>query len=106
VDTDWADLMLNNSAVRTEHTLSIAAGGEDTKYYFTTNYLSQEGNVVTSKFDRVTTRLSVDTKVNSWLKSGVTMFFYIRSKFSFTKWIKLSKCNSICLYSAFNLSSV
>jgi hypothetical protein len=33
VDTDWADLMLNNSAVRTEHTLSIAAGGEDTKYY-------------------------------------------------------------------------
>jgi hypothetical protein len=50
--------------------------------------LSQEGNVVTSKFDRVTTRLSVDTKVNSWLKSGVTMFFYIRSKFSFTKWIK------------------
>jgi hypothetical protein len=56
--------MLNNSAVRTEHTLSIAAGGEDTKYYFTTNYLS-EGNVVTSKFDRVTTRLSVDTKVNS-----------------------------------------
>jgi hypothetical protein len=81
--------MLNNSAVRTEHTLSIAAGGEDTKYYFTTNYLSQEGNVVTSKFDRVTTRLSVDTKVNSWLKSGVTMFFYIRSKFSFTKWIKL-----------------
>ncbi|WP_339918650.1 TonB-dependent receptor [uncultured Flavobacterium sp.] len=74
-DTDWADLMLNNSAVRTEHTLSIAAGGEDTKYYFTTNYLSQEGNVVTSKFDRVTTRLSVDTKVNSWLKSGVTMFF-------------------------------
>jgi hypothetical protein len=63
VDTDWADLMLNNSAVRTEHTLSIAAGGEDTKYYFTTNYLSQEGNVVTSKFDRVTTRLSVDTRL-------------------------------------------
>jgi hypothetical protein len=62
VDTDWADLMLNNSAVRTEHTLSIAAGGEDTKY-FTTNYLSQEGNVVTSKFDRVTTRLSVDTRL-------------------------------------------
>ncbi|MBC5836388.1 SusC/RagA family TonB-linked outer membrane protein [Flavobacterium muglaense] len=74
-NTDWADLMLNNSAVRKEHTLSVSAGSEDTKYYFTTNYLSQEGNVVTSKFDRVTTRLSVDTKVNDWLKTGVTMFY-------------------------------
>jgi hypothetical protein len=56
--------MLNNSAVRTEHTLSIAAGGEDTKYYFTTNYLSRR-KCCYPKFDRVTTRLSVDTKVNS-----------------------------------------
>ncbi|MEZ7499186.1 TonB-dependent receptor [Flavobacterium sp. Arc3] len=74
-DTNWADLMLNNSAVRTEHTLAISAGSEDTKYYFTTNYLSQEGNVTTSKFDRLNTRLSIDTKVNDWLKSGVTMFY-------------------------------
>lgn len=74
-DTNWANLILDNSAVRTEHTLALSAGSENTKYYFTTNYLSQEGNVTTSKFDRLNTRLSIDTKVNEWLKSGVTMFY-------------------------------
>jgi TonB-linked SusC/RagA family outer membrane protein len=74
-DTDWEDLILNDAAVRQEHTLSFSGGSENTKYFFTTNYLAQEGNVVTSKFDRTTTRLSIDTKINDWLKAGVTMFY-------------------------------
>ncbi|OIV42114.1 SusC/RagA family TonB-linked outer membrane protein [Flavobacterium johnsoniae] len=74
-DTDWADLMLNNAAVRKENTLSVSGGSNNTRYFFTSNYLSQEGNVVTSKFERVTTRLSVDSKVNNWLKVGTTMFY-------------------------------
>ncbi|WP_202110868.1 SusC/RagA family TonB-linked outer membrane protein [Flavobacterium hydrocarbonoxydans] len=74
-DTDWEDLILNDAAVRQEHTLSFSGGSENTKYFFTTNYLAQEGNVRTSKFDRTTTRLSLDTKINEWLKAGVTMFY-------------------------------
>lgn len=74
-DTDWTDLMLNKAAVRKENTLSVSGGSDNTRYFFTSNYLSQEGNVVTSKFERVTTRLSVDSKVNNWLKVGASMFY-------------------------------
>lgn len=74
-DTDWADLMLNDSALRTEHSLSVSGGSENTSYSFSTNYMSQEGNVVTSKFDRATTRLSIDSKINNWLTAGITAFY-------------------------------
>ena len=74
-NTDWADLMLNNAAVRNEYSLSVAGGSENTTYSFSTNYLAQEGNVVTSKFDRVTTRLSIDSKINNWLTAGITTFY-------------------------------
>ncbi|QSB26424.1 TonB-dependent receptor [Flavobacterium sp. CLA17] len=74
-DTNWEDLLLNDAAVRKEHTLSLSGGSDNTRYFFTSNYLSQEGNVKTSKFERMTTRLSIDTKVNEWLKAGVTMFY-------------------------------
>lgn len=74
-DTDWASLMLNSAAVRQENTLSVSGGSDNTRYFFSANYLSQEGNVVTSKFERTTTRLSLDSKVNNWFKVGVTMFY-------------------------------
>lgn len=74
-NTDWADLLLNNAAVRKENTLSVSGGSDNTRYFFTSNYLSQEGNIVTSKFERVTTRLSIDSKVNNWFKVGATMFY-------------------------------
>ncbi|HEX8017968.1 MAG TPA: SusC/RagA family TonB-linked outer membrane protein, partial [Flavobacterium sp.] len=74
-DTDWASLILNDAAVRKEHSFAINGGSENTKYAFSTNYLSQEGNVVTSKFDRVTTRLSIDSKINNWFSTGITAFY-------------------------------
>lgn len=74
-DTDWASLILNDAAVRREHSFAINGGSENTKYAFSTNYLSQEGNVVTSKFDRVTTRLSIDSKINNWFTTGITAFY-------------------------------
>lgn len=74
-DTNWASLMLNSAAVRQENTLSLSGGSDNTRYFFTANYLSQEGNVVTSKFERTTTRLSIDSKVNNWFKVGATMFY-------------------------------
>lgn len=79
-DTNWADLLLNDSAVRKEHSFGVSGGSDNTSYSFTTNYLSQEGNVVTSNFDRVTTRLSIDSKVNDWLKAGITSFYSTSSQ--------------------------
>ncbi|TYA74689.1 SusC/RagA family TonB-linked outer membrane protein [Seonamhaeicola marinus] len=74
-DTDWTGLLVNNAAVRKEHALSISGGGENTSYFFSGNYLDQEGSINTSDFERVTTRLSVDTKVNNWLSAGLSTFY-------------------------------
>ena len=79
-DTNWADLMLNNSAVRKEHTFGLNGGSDNTAYSFNTSYLGQEGNVVTSNFERVTTRLSIDSKVNNWFNTGISAFYSTSSQ--------------------------
>ncbi|MBC5839884.1 MAG: TonB-dependent receptor [Flavobacteriaceae bacterium] len=79
-ETNWEDLMLNNSAVRKEHTFGVSGGSDNTSYAFTTNYLSQEGSVVTSNFDRVTTRLSIDSQISKSIKAGITAFYSTSSQ--------------------------
>jgi TonB-linked SusC/RagA family outer membrane protein len=79
-DTNWEDLMLNNAAVRQEHSLGVSGGSDKTTYAFSANYLGQEGNVVTSNFDRVTTRLSIDSQVTDWFKAGITSFYSTSSQ--------------------------
>ncbi|WP_109851257.1 TonB-dependent receptor [Aquimarina sp. AU58] len=70
-ETDWRDLFQNNSAIRTDHSLSVSGGSKDTKYFLSANYLNQEGSVATSKFERITTRLNVDSNINKWLSAGL-----------------------------------
>jgi TonB-linked SusC/RagA family outer membrane protein len=79
-DTNWADLMLNNSAIRKEHNLGVNGGSDNTAYSFNTSYLGQEGNVITSNFERVTTRLSIDSKVNNWFNTGISAFYSTSSQ--------------------------
>jgi TonB-linked SusC/RagA family outer membrane protein len=74
-DTNWEDLILNDAALRTEHSFAVNGGSDNTTYSFLTNYLAQQGSVVTSKFDRITTRLSIDSKINNWLSAGITSFY-------------------------------
>ncbi len=74
-DTDWSKLMLNNSALRSDYVFGIDGGSENSSYSFGAGYLTQEGDVKTSKFDRFTTRLSVDTKVNDWFKAGLSSIY-------------------------------
>ncbi|MGM1057393.1 MAG: SusC/RagA family TonB-linked outer membrane protein [Bacteroidota bacterium] len=70
-DTDWADAMLNNTALRTEHTVNLSGGSENTRYFLSANYLDQEGSVKTSDFERITTRLNLETNVSDWLTVGL-----------------------------------
>ncbi len=79
-DTDWADLILNKAAVRKEYSLGVSGGSDKTAYSFSTNYLGQEGSVVKSNFDRVTTRLSIDSKVTDWFSAGLTSFYSTSSQ--------------------------
>lgn len=70
-DTDWEKEIYRNTAIRTEHSLSIEGGSDNTSYFFSTNYLNQEGAVKSSDFERITTRLNLDSKVKDWLQVGI-----------------------------------
>lgn len=72
-DTDWADLIQNDSAIRQEHSLSVTGGSDKTTYAFMSNYLDQEGSVKTANFKRVTTRLNLDSEINNWLSMGLNV---------------------------------
>ena len=74
-DTDWAELLFNKAALRMEHSLSISGGSDNTTYFLSANYLSQEGSITTSYFDRITTRINIDTQVNNWFNVGLNAFY-------------------------------
>ncbi|KFF08284.1 SusC/RagA family TonB-linked outer membrane protein [Chryseobacterium luteum] len=79
-DTDWEKEILNTASVRNDYRLSLQGGSENTTYFFSTDYLDQEGSVVSSYFKRFTTRLNLETQVNNWLKAGVNTSFGVSSQ--------------------------
>ena len=68
-ELDWYDVM-DRTGIRTNYSINIAGGGEKHKVYFSTSYLDEEGYVVTSGFNRLTTRLSGDFELNNWITMG------------------------------------
>ncbi|MGS2737811.1 RagB/SusD family nutrient uptake outer membrane protein [Sinomicrobium sp. M5D2P17] len=70
-NTNWEDRIMNRNALRQQYGLTVSGGSEKTTYFFSANYLAQEGAVKTSDFNRATTRLNIDTRVNGWLSLGL-----------------------------------
>lgn len=66
---DWYDV-LDQVGRRSNHSVNVATGGDNHKVFFSTSYLEEEGYVITSDFDRITTRLNADFDVNKWLTIG------------------------------------
>ena len=69
-ETDWAGLLFNESALRTEHGLTASGGSDASTYFFSANYLNQAGSISESDFERVTTRLNMTSNLSDWLKIG------------------------------------
>jgi len=66
---DWYDV-LEQSATRKNYNVNVASGGDNHRVYFSTSYLEEEGYVVSSEFDRLTTRVNADFDANDWLTIG------------------------------------
>jgi TonB-linked SusC/RagA family outer membrane protein len=66
---NWYDV-LDQVGTRSNHSVNVASGGENHKVFFSASYLDEEGYIITSKFDRITTRVNGDFNVNKWLKIG------------------------------------
>lgn len=69
-ETNWKDELFKSQSFRNEYNFNVSGGSENTTYFLSGNYLNQDGLVKTSKFERSTFRLNIDTKVNNWLEVG------------------------------------
>ena len=74
-DTDWKNALIDNSAYKQEARLGVSGGSENTTYFFGADYLTMEGGVKTSEFERVGFRANIDSKVNKWLEVGINSSF-------------------------------
>ncbi len=72
---NWMDEISNNSAVRTEHIVSVSGGTERTNYLVSMGYYMEEGILQNTDFDRYTGRVNVDTQAKEWFKIGMNANF-------------------------------
>ncbi len=61
-NTDFVEAVSNNNAPMQTHNLTLSGGEKDLTFSFNTNYYEQEGVLIHSGFDRLTTRLNATYK--------------------------------------------
>lgn len=67
-----------HTALGTDNTISVAGGSENTKFYTSAGYFSNEGIIKNTNFRRMDFRANIDQKFNDWAKMTVG-FNYIHS---------------------------
>lgn len=67
IDTDWQDVIFRTAPIQS-HTLTFSGGNERSSYSLSANYFDQQGTILNSSQQRGSVRLSLNQKVNDWLK--------------------------------------
>ena len=65
---NWSEDPFENGS-RQEYNINIAGGTENTQAYASLGYLSDEGYVAGSEFERISARVKVDQKIRQVCKS-------------------------------------
>ena len=69
----WYDEIYNKGALRHEHTLSVNGGTDRTSYLISIGYLSEEGILKNTDFQRYSARTNLESQVTDWFKAGLNM---------------------------------
>ncbi len=69
---DWYDA-LERTGTRVNHAINASGGGEKFQVFFSASYLEEEGYVIESDYDRLTSRLNASFDVADWLTVGGSM---------------------------------
>lgn len=72
---DWLDEVTAKSPLRQEYNLTASGGNEKNKYMFSLGYLNENGLLETTKFERFSGRLGVDSELHKWVKAGLNVSF-------------------------------
>lgn len=68
--TDWQDLLFRDG-VNQEYNLNVSSGTEKTQFLVSLGYRKEEGYYKTNDYERVNGSISVDHKLNNFLKIGI-----------------------------------
>ncbi|MCF8226214.1 MAG: TonB-dependent receptor [Bacteroidales bacterium] len=77
VEEDWQDAMLRNGTLQ-NHYISIDGSTDRTSYFVSIDYFDQEGIVIHSDYQRISTRLNLDIDLSDKLKTGFK-FSYLQT---------------------------
>lgn len=72
-DTNWRDLILKESAMVQNYSVSASGGNDFAKIFASAGYYKQDGMVPNNQYERTNLRLNSDLKVNPWLNIGVDL---------------------------------
>lgn len=71
-NVNWQKELLK-SAPMSNIQLSLSGGSENTKYLVSAGYLTQEGMIDNSSYDRLNIRTSIDSKINKYFRVGTNI---------------------------------
>ncbi|MCB9041603.1 MAG: TonB-dependent receptor [Lewinellaceae bacterium] len=72
--TDWQDEVFRDAGMQS-HQLSVSGGSKNTQYAVSGGYFQQDGIIIGSNFDRITTRVNLDNQVKDWFKIGASLAY-------------------------------
>lgn len=70
-DTDWQGLIFGSGAQQ-NHQVSVAGGGEKSRFYVSSSFFDQEGIIPNTSTDRLSVVANLDFEVNDYFKAGVS----------------------------------
>ncbi|WP_346317890.1 TonB-dependent receptor [Chitinophaga sp. YIM B06452] len=73
--TQWQKELFQTAPLQ-KHQVTVSGGLNNTTYYLSGEYFSQDGVAIGSNFDRYSFRLNLDNQAFKWLKLGTTLNFY------------------------------
>ncbi|WP_226388757.1 SusC/RagA family TonB-linked outer membrane protein [Penaeicola halotolerans] len=62
IDTDWVDQVTRRAPIQ-NYEVNMTGGNDKTRYYISANYFDQEGTVINSRYNRISTRFNLDHNV-------------------------------------------
>ena len=73
--TNWQNELFRPTNMQ-KYSLAISGGSDKSTFYFSGDYLNQQGVAQGSGFQRGSIRLNIDNQANNWLKFGVNLSAY------------------------------
>lgn len=71
-NSNYSKEMFKNNGLQYNNSLQVSGGTESVRYLFSLGYMDQNGRIFSNGYTRLTPRINLDLKVNSWLSLGTT----------------------------------